>query len=108
MVVVYFSALNARCDDLPSISDSSIQYTPPGSAFINLPDGEHYVGTIAVYKCSLGYKLVGGSVRACVPGGMWNGKMPTCGIIIIMMSTHSLETNCRAIYNYTAIGFHGF
>ncbi len=57
----------------------SISYTPPRHVSGNLLDGERYVGTIAT--CSPGYQLVGGSVRACVPSGIWNGTGPTCGML---------------------------
>ncbi len=72
---------NERCDDLPLISDGSISYIPPGHVSATLSAGKHFVGTIATYSCSPGYQLVGGSGRACVPEGMWNGTEPTCSML---------------------------
>ena len=85
-----FLASQERCNTLPPISDGrdTVLYIPPSNVFIAyLPTDEHYVGTIATYKCSPGYQLVGGSVRACIPGGMWYGTEPTCGML-----------NCIAFY----------
>ena len=75
------SASDERCFDFPLINDGSILYVPPGSVLPNIPAGEHYIGTIATYRCSPGYQLVGGLARTCVPGGMWNGIEPTCGML---------------------------
>ena len=78
----YILASGERCDNLPSISDGSkILYVPHYSILPDLSAGKHYVGTIATYSCSPGYQLVGGSVRTCVQGGMWNGTEPTCGML---------------------------
>ena len=77
--VLIFLASQEKCDDLTSINEGSILYIPPRHVSATLSDGERYVGTIAT--CASGYQLVGGSVRACVPGGMWNGTEPTCGML---------------------------
>ena len=69
-----------RCDDLASISNVAITYTPPRAISAFLPDGQRYTGTIATYSCSPGYQLVGGSsLRACGPDRTWNGTEPSCG-----------------------------
>ena len=69
-----------RCDDLVSISNGTINYTPHRAVFATLPYGQRYIGTIATYSCSPGYQLVeGSSLRACGPDATWNGTEPSCG-----------------------------
>ena len=71
--------LTVRCSNLTK-NDNGITYTPPREvSFDVLSRGERLVGTIATYSCSPGYQLVGGSsLRACGPGGDWNGTVPSC------------------------------
>ena len=67
------------CDDIRALNNVTIVYTPPRTVSNELPRGQRYIGTIATYKCSLGYQLVNGSsLRACNPDGTWNGTEPSC------------------------------
>lgn len=35
-------------------------------------------GSVAVYVCQNGYRLVGASVRTCLSSGKWSGRPPIC------------------------------
>ncbi len=85
--IIIFLASEERCANLPS-TNGSILYVPPDNIFHNLPAGKHYVGTIATYICSLWYQLVGGSVKTCISGGMWNGTV-ICGKLITKCNYYS-------------------
>ena len=37
-----------------------------------------YPGDKAIYKCDIGYILVGESSRKCLPSGKWSGEAPKC------------------------------
>ena len=79
----YITLLEAKqCFDVPEITDGVITYTPPREGILgHLSVGRRYTGTIAIYSCSPGYQLVGGSsLRACGPDGTWNGTQPFCGV----------------------------
>ena len=79
----FFFCIHAvRCvQESHDIVNGAITYTPPADvSFDVLPVGQRFIGTIATYSCSPGYQLVGGSsLRACGPGGTWNGTEPSCG-----------------------------
>ena len=83
--------LPGLCHNLFDISDGSITYTPPRGVSGSLHYGQRYTGTIATYSCSPGYQLVGGSsLRACGPGGTWNGSDPACGIYNLTQQHQSM------------------
>ena len=73
------SHIETLCRNLLEIPNGAITYTPPRGVSAILPGGQRYRGTIATYSCSPGYQLINGSsLRACGPGGTWNGTEPSC------------------------------
>ena len=83
LALLFNFRLADRCNDLVSISNGTINYTPPHYISANLRPGQRYTGTIATYSCSPGYQLVrGSSLRACGPDGTWNGTEPSCGMLL--------------------------
>ena len=60
-----------NCPDLPSLTNGMIMYSA-GS-----PGNRPFISS-AVYSCSNGYTVTGGTTRTCVSGGIWTGSPPTC------------------------------
>ena len=44
-------------------------------------NGTQPVGTIIKYTCSLGFRLVGSTVRLCQLNGEWSSTLPVCQLI---------------------------
>ena len=78
LISFIFRFIAVTCDDLPETSNSVIIYTPPRHVSAHLSYNQRFIGTIATYSCSTGYQQVGGSLRACGPGGTWNGTQLLC------------------------------
>ena len=73
----FLSSHTVMCQDLQSVSNGFITYTPLSD---EISFYLHYIGTIAIYSCSPGYQLMGGSSqRVCGLNGTWNGTEPSCG-----------------------------
>ena len=49
---------------------------PPVNWSVNAPSTTY--GSTAIYSCSIGYTLLGGSVVSCQADGTWTGATPTC------------------------------
>ena len=63
--------ISGACSDLPRLMNGVITYTD------GLADSRP-INTIATFTCDNGYTLTGGSFRACLNDGTWDGTAPTC------------------------------
>lgn len=55
------------CGPLPAPVGGSVQFNP-----------DTLLGSFAVFKCNIGFKLVGNRQRKCQANGQWSGSQPTC------------------------------
>lgn len=54
----------------------------PVNARVKVSNEKLVAGTTATYTCDDGYELFGSSLIQCAPGGMWNGDLPFCGMLL--------------------------
>ena len=45
-------------------------------------DGEHVTDTTCMFKCDVGYGLVGSVNRTCLPNNTWSGETTNCNILL--------------------------
>ena len=50
--------------------------SPPENGYVKVD--KLRIGSIARYRCSKDYHIVGGKVRRCLKRGIWSGVEPRC------------------------------